>query len=113
LRELQGEAILREIANGNVAHMIDSHLFLMDSLFCEWGYIIDLDSMLLRVYKGFNKAYDPDTTLPPDISNAHLKDGYYPVRELYTYDLNNLPEFMPGMTNEFKEQYRESQSLDC
>jgi hypothetical protein len=123
LRSLQGEEILKEVAEGIVVHMIDSHDFMRDSLFCEWGYIIDLDEMVLRVYKGFNKAFDPNSALPPDIANDYFEnskgsmkdlDGkvsewdnnYYPVKELYAYSLYNLPEFMLGVTNEFKEEYR-------
>lgn len=123
LRNLQGAEILREIASGNVKHMIDNHLFMRDSLFCEWGYIVDLDEMVLRVYKGINKKFDANTALPPDIANSYFKNGkgsvknldgsviswddnYYPVKELYAYSLYNLPEFMLGVTNKFKEQYR-------
>jgi hypothetical protein len=32
--------------------------FLIDSLFCEWAYIINLDSGKLEIYHGFN--HDPD-----------------------------------------------------
>jgi hypothetical protein len=35
--------------------MIDSHTFLVDSLFCEWAYIINLDENVLEIYRGFNK----------------------------------------------------------
>jgi hypothetical protein len=51
LRETQGNLdILREIPL-----MIDSHTFLVDSLFCEWAYIINLDENVLEIYRGFNK----------------------------------------------------------
>lgn len=106
LRNIQGADTLYEIKNGVLQHMIDYHLFLADSLFCEWAYVIDLDDASLKVYKGFNKELYPDTPLPPDIDPT-LKDGdYYPVRLLYAYDLARLPEFMLGVTNEFKKQYR-------
>lgn len=36
-------------------HMLDGHDFLADSLFCEWAYIINLDTGMLEVYKGFNR----------------------------------------------------------
>ena len=32
--------------------------FLGDSLFCEWAYIVNIDELMLEVYKGFNK--DPN-----------------------------------------------------
>ena len=33
----------------------DSHIFLADSLFCEYAYIINLDTNMLEYYVGFNK----------------------------------------------------------
>ena len=35
--------------------MIDSSGFLLDSLFCEWAYIVNLDTGKLELYRGFNK----------------------------------------------------------
>jgi len=35
--------------------MIDSSSFLLDSLFCEWAYIANIDTGKLEVYRGFNK----------------------------------------------------------
>lgn len=36
-------------------YILDSHLFPLDSLFCEWAYIVDLDANVFEVYKGFQK----------------------------------------------------------
>ena len=52
LRKTQGDLFL---FNNDLRHMIDSHQFLADSLFCEWAYIVNLDSEKLEVYRGFNK----------------------------------------------------------
>lgn len=49
LRDMQGN-ILEHLEAGV---MIDSHGFLMDSLFCEWAYIVNLDTGMLEVYTGF------------------------------------------------------------
>jgi hypothetical protein len=38
--------------------MVDSSGFMTDSLFCEWGYIINIDTGNLEIYKGFNE--DPE-----------------------------------------------------
>ena len=35
--------------------MPDSHEFLLDSLFCEYAYLINLDTLKLEVYRGFNQ----------------------------------------------------------
>ncbi len=107
LRGLHQGKILYEIASGNVTHMIDNHLFLSSSLYCEWAYIIDLDSMTLKIYNGFNENGCDYGTLPEDIDPRKEDDGFYPVRFLYAYDLRKLPEFMLGVTNEFKKEYRE------
>lgn len=37
-------------------YMIDSSSFLLDSLFCEYAYIINLDTNELEFYSGFNKV---------------------------------------------------------
>jgi hypothetical protein len=42
--------------------MIDSQVFLKDSLFCEWAYIINTDTGELEIYRGRNK-------------NRHVKNG--------------------------------------
>ena len=34
----------------------DSQNFLNDSLFCEWGYLINLDTEELEIYRGFQKV---------------------------------------------------------
>lgn len=36
-------------------YILDSSDFPLDSLFCEWAYIVDLDKDVFEVYKGFNK----------------------------------------------------------
>lgn len=52
LRKMQGEPEkLIEIP-----FMIDDHKFLEDSLFCEWAYIINLDTKRLEIYEGFCKT---------------------------------------------------------
>lgn len=106
LHDLQGEGIFYRIAEGTADIMLDAHLFMADSLFCEWGYILDFDNMLLRVYKGKQKRATYESFLPSDINKSYNEDGFYPVKELYAYDLYNLPEFMLGVTNEFKKEYR-------
>jgi len=52
LRDTQGS--LEPYIKGELDHMIDSQGFLLDSLFCEWAYIFNLDALTFEVYKGFN-----------------------------------------------------------
>ncbi len=50
LREVQGT--LKPFMDGTVEHMVDSKGFIKDDLFCEWAYIINLDTMKLEVKNG-------------------------------------------------------------
>lgn len=90
LRETQGD--LSAYTDAGVTHMIDASTFLIDSLFCEWAYIVNLDTKLLEVYKGFN-------TEPSDKGRyASIKDevdyqrstDYYGVTLLTTIPLDYL-----------------------
>lgn len=49
LRETQGQlaAILE------AGYIEDNHTFPLDSLFCEYGYLVDLDREVFQVYEGF------------------------------------------------------------
>jgi len=42
--------------NVKTGYMIDSAAFLIDSLSCEYAYIINLDTKMLEIYKGFSKS---------------------------------------------------------
>ncbi len=55
MRNIQGE-IAEYLKAG---FMIDNHGFALDSLFCEWGYLVNIDSRAetatFEVYRGFQK----------------------------------------------------------
>ena len=53
LRMAQGD--LTVWTKGGLTLMSGSSGFLLDSLFCEWAYIVNLDTEALEVYSGFNK----------------------------------------------------------
>jgi len=74
LRKLQMGKNLHEINEGNLAHMIDSHTFMGDSLFCEFAYIINLDTGKLECYRGFQKAPQPGNRY-----GTTTNEEYYPV----------------------------------
>lgn len=87
LRETQGnpDAILDA---GHAEHNPD---WPADSLFCEWGYLIDFDRGSFEVYQGFQ-------TSPHDSGRFHGRKaqgargrGYFPVRLVASYSLDALP----------------------
>lgn len=54
LRELQGNLDKQSPPNG-IPYFINGNNFVKDSLFCEWGYIVNVDTGKLEIYRGFNK----------------------------------------------------------
>lgn len=52
LRNLQGH-LADTLKVGYITH---NDTFPMDSLFCEWTYIVDLDAQTFEVYRGFQKT---------------------------------------------------------
>lgn len=51
LRDLQGQFL----GTLQAGVMIDGAGFELDSLFCEWAYLVDFDREVLEVYRGFQK----------------------------------------------------------
>lgn len=90
-----GASILESIAASKDDEILlrDAIGFAGDSLFCEWGYVIDFDKNVLEVYRGFND--EPITegrfiSGDPTFENDKT-DEYEPIILIKTYDLNNLP----------------------
>jgi hypothetical protein len=88
-----GAEILNEINNTNESEikLIDSTNFAGDSVFCEWGYVVDFDTQTFEVYKGFNKIplveNDRFFFLQTDGGNH----GHYPIKILEKFSLTDLP----------------------
>lgn len=64
--------------------------FAADSLFCEYGYVVDLDKNTFEVYKGFNKEKLAETERFAFL-NDKSDDGYFPIKLLKSYSLDGLP----------------------
>jgi hypothetical protein len=53
LRKAQGD--LGALKEG-LKYLVDGNSFVGDSLFCEWAYVIDVDTDSLEIYKGFQES---------------------------------------------------------
>ena len=87
LRETQGN--LNVYKNG-LRYMIDNADFIKDSLFCEYAYIINLDTNSLEFWKGFQNNSNPNNRYGME-RNADYKGDYYPCMMQNCYPLE--PEF--------------------
>ena len=92
-----GVDILNLITFKGVNKVNNSIDFAADSLFCEWAYVIDIDTNKFEVYKGFNhEELNSDERFyfledKRDKENIVGKD-YHPIKFVKSYDLNNLPD---------------------
>lgn len=88
LRETQGnpgailEAGVYEDASG----------FPGDSLFCEWGYLMDLHNNRFEVYRGFQKKPHEDGRFWEMPTQESFTGSYYPVRLLNWWPMDELPD---------------------
>jgi hypothetical protein len=88
LREAQGNP---ESWKQGLRFMIDSHEFMGDSLFCEWGYIVNLDEGILEVYKGYNENQNaPGRYASKGYYKAHDGTAFYGVALIRTIPLTEI-----------------------
>lgn len=60
-----------------------------DSLFCEWGYLVDLDAETFEVYQGFQQTPHKGRFFDRKTDSS---SGYEPVKLLAAWPLNALPD---------------------
>lgn len=70
--------------------------FAGDSLFCEWAYLLNLDTDTLEVYKGFNKEVltKDDRFYGAPLDNPEYKQ----IRLLKTFKFNRMPKTVKHFT---------------
>lgn len=104
LRNAQGT--LKPYIDGTLKYMIDSHEFINDSLFCEWGYIVNFDENCLEVWLGFQKKVDKSNRYGQTANDG----GYYPCKLIKKYNLFKLPtqeRFVKELTRIDEKKYDE------
>lgn len=66
--------------------MVTNNEFIKDSLFCEYAYIINLDSDILEYWSGFQKIATSGNRYGEDLND----DGYYPCKLILEIPLKDM-----------------------
>ena len=77
--------------------------FGLNSLWCEFAYVIDLDAMTFESYRGCNT----DPVSKDERFHGFCANGYYPVKLVLTHQLENLPttkDYMAQWTEIFESE---------
>lgn len=106
LRPNQGcpENWLPFIDSGSKVYMIDNLSFIKDSLFCEYAYIVNLDTDQLEFYCGFQ--HKPDET---NRYGCEEDQGYYPCRMVACFPLDVIAH---GTVEEIVKQMNRASHQD-
>ena len=99
LRGAQGN--LEAHAKG-LRYMIDNADFLKDSLFCEWGYVINLDKGVLEIYRGFQKGPERNRYYQPMSDSGY--DNCYLIREVPFATIRETPTYMATLEDEIEQE---------
>lgn len=92
--DLSGTLLLREIIErkGNILLMRHDE----DRRLDDWAYVVDMDSEMMEVHRGFNMARVFPGERFYDGPNPNTS-GFYPFRQLFSFGFDNIPtdeEFM-------------------
>lgn len=55
--------------------LIDDNDFVRDSLWCEWAYVIDVDTDTLEIYRGSQTKLDPNGRYTREFAKERLPEG--------------------------------------
>ncbi len=100
LHSHMGGKILGEIYDGTVKHMCGNVDFPKDSHFCDFAYIIDLNSMTFDVYIGQQKNPDPNSYFGQQKNEA----GFFPCKFVATWPLHAIPADWETQVNQMVKE---------
>lgn len=96
-----GAGILRLVMQADRPLLVkDSLSFAGDSLFCEFGYVIDFDTGMFEVYEGFNKEPLSAGDRFFDMPGLEKNGEYEPIKLAKSWPLSALPteeEFLAAL----------------
>ncbi len=87
LRNTQGSL---DLYHKNLEHMIDASVFLADSFYCRWAYIINLDEKNLEIYRGSNS--DPNAAGRYAKLQKEDSNGYHGVKLISVFPLSGVKQ---------------------
>ena len=99
-----GAEILSLIQEGNINRLDNDIEFAANSLFCEWAWLVDLDSGKFEAYRGFNKRPLTEKDRFFYLGNNVDNYGYYGIIKVAEWNLNNLPS-----EDDFLEKFKEEE----
>lgn len=97
LRRAQGD--LEAYAEG-LKYMLDQADFLKDSLFCEWGYVVNLDTQKIEIYRGFQRT-PSDNRYITKVPLSDSDNPYYNCKLIRVIPFSEAtPEYMNALEEE-------------
>ncbi len=72
--------------------MLDASQFPSDSLFAEWGYVVDFDAQMFEVYEGFQRAAHDKGRFASRPPRQSVTGEYHAVALVATWPLHDLPD---------------------
>lgn len=87
--------------------LYDQTNFAVDSLFCEYAYVIDLDKRTFEIYSGFNKSDVDETERFAYLKGKNKDNDYGVIRHMKTYSLDDLPT-----VEDYLEEMKQLEEVD-
>ncbi|MEM6900319.1 MAG: hypothetical protein AAF583_11160 [Pseudomonadota bacterium] len=84
--------------------------FVADSVWCEYGYVLDTDNEVLEVYTGFNQTPldESERFFDPPAKDDGLSEEYFPIRLAFKVPFSECGEdFTPEQRNSAGEEIEE------